>query len=131
MEDYDVFSEMNNIKTIIMGIDIDDEKFWREEIISNSKIEFMPIRFTLNLKDFSNDYIDKTKSLFIYYFDERNAYNNELLKIKKHFIHYQRRPKFAYIPNEEKYYNLKKMIQEIGIDIVDCKNSLLENIKKI
>lgn len=115
MEDYDVFSEMNNIKTIIMGIDIDDEKFWREEIISNSKIEFMPIRFTLNLKDFSNDYIDKTKSLFIYYFDERNAYNNELLKI----------------PNEEKYYNLKKMIQEIGIDIVDCKNSLLENIKKI
>ncbi len=131
MEDYDVFSEMNNIKTIIMGMDLDDEKFWREEVISNSQIEFMPIRFSYNSKDFSNDYINKTKSLFIYYFNERNTYNNELLKLKKHFIHYQRKPKFAYIPNEEKYCNLKKMIQEIGIDVVDCKNSLLENINKI
>ncbi len=94
MEDYDVFNEMNNIKTIIMGIDIEDEEFWREKIISNSEIEFMPIRFTRNLKNFSNDYIEKTKALFIYYFDDRNTYNNELLKMKKHFTHYQRRPKF-------------------------------------
>ncbi len=131
MEDYDVFNEMNNIKTIIMGIDLDDEKFWQEEIISNSQIEFMPIRFSYNLKNFSNNYINKTKSLFIYYYDEKNTYNNELLKMKKHFIHYQRRPIFAYIPNEEKYFNLKKILQEIGINIVNSKKELLKNIQNL
>lgn len=32
MEDYDITKEMNNIKPIIIGIDYDNESFWKDKI---------------------------------------------------------------------------------------------------
>ena len=77
MEDYDITNEMSNIKPIIMGIDYDNELFWKEKIITNDLVEFMPIRLSYNLDKFSYDYIEKTKKLFIYYYNSNNYYCNE------------------------------------------------------
>lgn len=131
MEDYDVFNEMQNIKTIIMGIDITNEKFWEDNILENQALEFMPIRLNYDLDGFSKEYIEKTKKLFIYYYNKNNVYNNELLRIKKHFKHYQRYPQVAFIPNEEEYYNLRKLIIDVGIIIFDNEDSLLNFIRNI
>ena len=125
MEDYDVFNEMNNIGKIIIVIE-DDEKFIKELI--NSNIEIIPIRFRYDLSSFTSDYIDKTKKLFIYYYNEENNCQNELLRIKKHFIHYQRYPFAAYVPNDIKYLKLKQILKELNIMIISNKQSLLNYI---
>lgn len=131
MEDYDITNEMSNIKPIIMGIDYDNESFWKEKIITNDLVEFMPIRLSYDLDKFSNDYIEKTKQLFIYYYNSNNYYNNEVLRLKKHFKHYQRFPKAAYIPNEQRFELLKKMINEIGIKVLDNENEVIKFIENI
>lgn len=133
MEDYDVFNEMQNIKnknTII--IIEDDEKFIIQNLL-NSSFEIIPIRFNYDLSCFSNNYIDKTKKLFTYYYNENNSYENELLRLKKHFIHYQRKPNIAYIPNDSKYIKLKNMLNEVGIKCISNKEQLINilNIKLI
>lgn len=133
MEDYDVFNEMQNIKdksTII--IIEDDEKFIIQNLL-NSSFEIIPIRFSYDLSCFSDSYIDKTKKLFIYYYNENNSYQNELLRLKKHFIHYQRKPIIAYIPDDDKYVKLKNILNEIGIKCVSDKAQLISmlNIKLI
>ncbi len=133
MEDYDVFNEMQNIKDKITIIIIeDDEKFIIQNLL-DSPIEIIPIRFNYDLSCFSNSYIDKTKKLFTYYYNENNSYENELLRLKKHFIHYQRNPIIAYIPNDNKYINLKNMLNEIGIKCISDKEQLISmlNIKLI
>ena len=38
--------------------------------------------------------------------EAKPSYENELLRLKKHFIHYQRNPIIAYIPNDSKYIKL-------------------------
>lgn len=119
MEDYDVFNEMKDIKKTI--IVVEDNIEFIEELFNNPNIEIMPIRFNYNLSSFSDAYIDKTKSLFIYYFNENNSYQNELLRIKKHFVHYQRKPNLAYIPNSKKYLKLKTMLEEIDIKVISDK----------
>ena len=131
MEDYDITNEMKNIKVIIMGIDYSNESFWRDKVITNDLVEFMPIRLSYDLDKFSNDYIEKTKQLFIYYYNLNNYYNNEVSRLKKHFKHYQRIPKVAYIPNEQKFELLKKMINEIGIKILDNENEVIKFIENI
>lgn len=131
MEDYDITNEMNDIKTIIMGIDYNNELFWKEKIISNNFIEFMPIRLSYDLDKFSNDYIEKTKQLFIYYYNPNNYYNNEMLRLKKHFKHYQRFPKVVYIPNEQKFELLKNMVNEIGIKVLDNEYEVIKYIENI
>lgn len=133
MEDYDVFNEMQNIKdknTII--IIEDDEKFIIQNLLDSS-FEIIPIRFNYDLSCFSNNYIDKTKKLFTYYYNENNSYENELLRLKKHFIHYQRNPIIAYIPNDSKYIKLKNMLNEIGIKCISDKEQFISmlNIKLI
>ena len=133
MEDYDVFNEMQNMKyksTII--IVEDDENFVIQNIL-NSSFEIIPIRFDYDLSCFSNDYVDKTKELFTYYYNEKNSYKNELLRLKKHFLHYQRKPFVAYIPNDNKYIKLKNMLNEIGIKCISNKQQLISmlNIKLI
>lgn len=133
MEDYDVFNEMQNIKdksTIIMIED--DEKFIIQNLLDSS-FEIMPIRLNYDLSCFSNNYIDKTKKLFTYYYNEKNSYENELLRLKKHFIHYQRKPNIAYIPNDSKYIKLRNMLNEIGIKCISDKEQLINilNIKLI
>ena len=48
-----------------------------------------------------------------------------MLKLKKHFIHYQRKPKYAYIPNVDKYKKLKKMLINLGVKCISDKKQLL------
>ena len=133
MEDYDVFNEMKNIndKRTIIIIE-DDENFIIQNLLDSS-LEIIPIRFNYNLSCFSEYYIDKTKKLFTFYYNENNSYQNELLRLKKHFIHYQRKPIIAYIPNDNKYINLKNMLNDIGIKCISNKEQLTSmlNIKLI
>lgn len=125
MEDYDVFNEMQNIKNRKSIIVVeDDEKFVMKNLL-DSAFEIIPIRFNYDLSCFSNNYIDKTKELFTFYYNENNSYENELLRLKKHFIHYQRKPIIAYIPNDNKYIKLKNMLIEIGIKCISDKQQFI------
>lgn len=118
MEDYDIFNEMKNIKKTIVVIE-DDEKFIKNLLDLN--IEIIPVRFDYDLSIFSDEYITKTKNLFTYYYDNKNSYHNEKLRLKKHFIHYQRKPFIAYIPNNEEYSQFKQILKELGIIVVSNK----------
>ncbi len=134
MEDYDVFNEMQNINDRqVIAIIEDDEEFVTQKLFSLNSVEVMPIRYNYDLSNFNDDYIEKTKALFTYYYNENNSYENEMLKLKKHFIHYQRKPKYAYIPNDSKYIKLKNMLNEIGIKCISDKEQLINilNIKLI
>ena len=104
MEDYDVFNEMQelNSKKSIIIIE-DDEDFILNNLLK-SNYEIIPIRFSYDLSCFSKKYINKTKELYTYYYDEKNTYKNEFMRLKKHFTHYQRKPKIAYVPS--KYKNI-------------------------
>lgn len=129
MEDYDVFNEMQNVKDRITIIVIEDDENFVNLNLLDSNIEVMPIRFSYDLSNFSDSYIDKTKNWFIFYYDEKNNYENELLRLKKHFIHYQREPSIAYIPYNSKYLELEKMLNEIGIKCVSDKEQFIEIVK--
>lgn len=131
MEDYDISKEMNNIKPIIMGIDYNNELFWREKVLTNNLVEFMPIRISYNLDKFSDEYVKMTKKLFTYYYDSNNYYDNERLRLKKHLKHYQRFPKIVYIPNDKEYELLKKMLNEIGIKVLDNEIEVIKFIENI
>lgn len=128
MEDYDAFNEMQNVKDkcTIMIVE-DDENFIIHNLL-NSSFEIIPIRLSYDLSCFSSDYIDKTKRLFTYYYNEDNSYQNELTRLKKHFIHYQRKPFISYIPNDNKYFRLKKILNEIGIECVSDKEQIVSRI---
>ena len=129
MEDYDVFNEMNNLdkKRTVIVVE-NNEKFIMN--IINMNYEIMPIRFDYDLSDFSKKYIDDTKKYFIYYYSEDNKYENEILRLKKHLIHFQRKPIIAYIPRNKKYNNLRKMIIELGIECISNKKSFIDILKK-
>ena len=129
MEDYDVFNEMQNVKDRITIIVIEDDENFVNLNLLDSNIEIMPIRFSYDLSNFSDSYIDKTKNWFIFYYDEKNNYENELLRLKKHFVHYQRKPIIAYVPRDSRYLELEKMFDEIGIRCVSDKEQLIEIVK--
>lgn len=131
MEDYDVFNEMQSShdRQVIAVIE-DDEEFVIQNLLNLNSVELMPIRLNYDLSNFSNGYIEKTKTLFTYYYNENNVYQNEMLRLKKHFIHYQRKPKYAYIPNVDKYENLKKMLTDLGIKCISNRKQLLFEINK-
>ena len=98
------------------------------QIVINSDNELIPIRFSYDLSCFSEPYIEKTKTLFTYYFNKDNTFNNELLRLKKHFVHFQRFPFIVYIPLEDKYCNLIKMMKELDIECVHDKNLFISKI---
>ena len=126
MEDYDVFNEMQNLNDRqVIAIIEDDEEFVVQKLFSLNSVEVMPIRYNYDLSNFADDYIEKTKALFTYYYNENNSYENEMLKLKKHFIHYQRKPKYAYIPSGDKYKYLKKMLINLGVKCISDKTQLL------
>ena len=131
MEDYDVFNEMQNLQTkkTIVVVE-DDENFVIQNLLDLPSVEIIPIRFNYDLSGFSKDYVEKTKKLFVYYYNEDNTYQNELLRLKKHFVHYQRRPVFAYIPNEDKYANLIKMLTDIDIKCIFDKKQVIYDINR-
>ena len=130
MEDYDVFNEMQDIKDKITIIVIEDDENFIIQNLLNSYFEIIPIRFNYDLSSFSNDYIDKTKKLFTFYYNENNSYENELLRLKKHFIHYQRKPIIAYIPNDSKYIKLKNMLTDIGLECISNKQELIKLLNR-
>ena len=128
MEDYDVFNEMQKIKNKSTIIIIEDDENFINQNLLDSSFEIIPLRFNYDLSCFSNSYIHKTQKLFTYYYNEKNSYENELLRLKKHFIHYQRKPNIAYIPNDSKYVKLKNMLNEIGIKCISDKEQLISMI---
>ena len=131
MEDYDVFNEMQNLNDRqVIAIIEDDEEFVAQKLFSLNSVEVMPMRFNYDLSNFTDDYIEKTKALFTYYYNENNSYENEMLKLKKHFIHYQRKPKYAYIPSADKYKNLKKMLITLGVKCISDKKQLLFEVNR-
>lgn len=129
MEDYDIYNEMNsNDKFILMGVDKDNYLFFQKNIIVNKKIEFMPIRLSYDLDDFSDSYVVDTKKLFIYYYNMDNCFDNELLRIRKHFKHYQRTPNIVFIPYGDEYIKLRKMFQELNIKVVSKEEDIISYI---
>ena len=129
MEDYDVFAEMQNMdeKQTIMFVE-DDEKFISENLL-NSDFECIPVRFTYNLDCFSKEYVELTKKLFTYYFEELNSFDNECLKLKKHFIHFQRNPFACYLPAiDGKYEDLYKMLLKLNVECITDKSIFLKKI---
>lgn len=116
MNDYS-FEESQNISDRIILIYEDNEKYILNNLL-NKGIEIIPIRFSYDLSNFSEEYIEKTKKLFIYYFNLNNSYKNELLRLKKHFQHYRRFPQIAYIPNKKEFFSIIKMLKELNIKVV-------------
>lgn len=86
MEDYSV-EELKNIKDTVVAFIEDDETLYDE---ISTYAEIILIRFSYNLSTFTEDYINKTKHLFTYYYNLDNSYNNEILRLKKHFKHFMR-----------------------------------------
>lgn len=123
MEDYCALAEMQDLKNkrVIAFVE-DDENFAIDNLI-NSQNELIPIRFSYDLSNFSKDYIELTKELFIYYFTKENTYKNELLRLKKHFVHYQRYPEIAYIPINNK--GLIQMLEELDVICFNTKEDFL------
>ena len=129
MEDYDINAEMKDIKTILMAVDKDDYIYFQNNVLSNDNVELMPIRLSYSLDEFSDEYINKTRELFIYYYNNDNSYDNELLRIKKHFKHYQRVPSIVYIPFE--YIELRKMFDELNIKVISSLKEVNDYIKSV
>ena len=123
MNDYS-FEKSQNISDRIILIYEDNEKYILNNLL-NKGIEIIPIRLTYDLSCFSKEYVEKTKKLFTYYYDKKNTYKNELLRLRKHFKHYRRFPQIAYIPNKKKFLPVIKMLEELNITIVHN----IENIK--
>lgn len=127
MEDYDVFLEMQNLKNKKTILIIEDDENFINNVLS-SEIEIIPIRFSYDLSSFSNQYIEKTKQLFTFYYNEKDSCYNETLKLKKHFVHYQRFPFIAYVPSEKKYYNLVNILNDLNIECISDKKLFLNKI---
>ena len=132
MEDYDVFNEMIDIKSkkCIMMFE-DDEEFITNNIL-NSDFELIPLRLSYNLSNHSTEYIENTKKLFTYYYNDKNSYKNELLRLKKHFVHYRRFPFIVYLPNRnEDFENLIKMFIDLNIECIFDKEQFLKKIGSV
>lgn len=127
MEDYSP-EELQNIKDKIVMIVEDDETLYDE---ISSYAEVIPLRFSYDLSSFSNEYIDKTKCLFSYYYTINNFYNNEMLRIKKHFKHFMRYPNYLYInENNSNYELVKKICNDLDIECITNKELFILKVKE-
>ncbi len=126
MEDYST-EELSNIKDTIVMIVEDDETLY-DKICPFTEV--MPLRFTYDLSYLSKEYIDKTKKLFSYYYSLDNFYNNEILRLKKHFKHFMRYPKFIYISKYNPNYDLiEKVCKDLEIELISNKEELISKVK--
>jgi len=127
MEDYDVLNEMHSINQKIVMLVEDDEKLFFD---ISSFCEVMPLRFSYDLSNFSDSYIEKTKKLFSYYFNLENSYKNELLRLKKHFTHFSRFPFILYISKSNNNYEIINSIcEDLNIECVTNKQLFIKKIK--
>ena len=102
---------------------VEDDETLYDKI--SSYAEVIPLRFSYDLSSFSNEYIDKTKSLFTYYYTIDNFYNNEMLRLKKHFKHFMRYPKYLYINENNQWYPAK----HITIDVDNADTTIYTEIE--
>ena len=131
MEDYDI-SEMNNNKEIVLFVDEDNEFILNH--LSNDRVEFLPFRLSYDLSKHTKEYQDKTKTLFSFYYNKDNSYENEKLRLKKHFVHYQRFPSIAFVsPSLKEYIVISNMLNQLGIkvtsNIIDIYRYISKNEK--
>lgn len=124
MEDYTINEINNNTNKILLAIE-DNEEYIKRFIL-NSNIELMPLRFSYDLSCFSDEYQDKTKELFSFYYNKENNMKNEMLRLKKHFKHYMRTPNIVYIKEENNY--LCDIFNELKIEYT---NDLETAVKKL
>lgn len=127
MEDYDIFNEMHlKNKKVVMIVENDENLFF--EI--SPFCDVMPLRFSYDISNFSNQYVERTKSLFSYYYNINNSYKNELLRLKKHFIHYQRYPFMLYISKKNANYKIiKEICEDLHIECVTNKRLFIKKVK--
>ena len=127
MDDYDVFNEMNNIKEKIVMFVEEDEKIYE---FLKEECECIPFRFSYDVSNFSSNYLNDTKNLFTYYYNEKNSFENELLKLKKHFKHYRRYPFICYISKKNSYYHImEKICDKSNIELISNKKTFIKKIK--
>ena len=128
MEDYDVFNEMQNLKNKKVIAFVEDNENFVLNNLADGGFELIPIRLSYDLSNFSKMYVEKTRELFAYYYNRSNPHNNELARLKKHFVHYQRFPFIAYIPLEDKYFKLIEMLKSLNIECVNDRYVFLNKI---
>jgi len=128
MEDYSM-DEINNKKNIVILFVEKEETELGKKLISIKDIESLPLRFGYNLDLYSDEYIELTKSLFIFHYDERNSFQNECLKLKKFLQHYQRNVTCMYINNDFECDKLIKMATDLLIPIIRKESDLFKLIK--
>lgn len=125
MEDYSI-EEMRNIKEKVVMIVEEDEK------LINTLLpicEIIPLRFSYSLEEYSSDYIEKTKSLFSFYYNLDDCFENEILKLKKHFKHFMRYPNMIYVNKINKNYDLVLNIcNELNIECINNKELFIKKI---
>lgn len=127
MEDYDIL-EMKNLNSKKVVLVVEDDENFVLDIINNDDFIVMPIRFSYNLSKFSDEYVKKTKELFSYYYNKDNILKNELVRMKKHFVHYQRNPFIAYVPYKNEYKDLTEILNELNIECLSNKDKFLKKI---
>ena len=71
MEDYDIL-EMENLKSKKIALVVEDDENFVLDIINNDEFIVIPIRFSYNLSKFSDEYVNKTKELFSFYYNKNN-----------------------------------------------------------
>lgn len=126
MEDYSV-EELKNIKDTVVAFIEDDETLYNR---LSTYVEIIPLRFSYDLSSFTEKYINKTKHLFTYYFTLDNNYNNEILRLKKHFKHFMRYPKYLYInKNNQNYELIKKVCTDTEIELITNKETFINKVK--
>lgn len=119
--------EIQNINRKIVIVVEDDENLINK---ISSFCEAMPLRFSYDLSGFSNKYINETKQLFSYYYNLKNSYNNEVLRLKKHFKHFLRYPFILYISKKNPNYELViKLCNDLKIECVSNKKLFISKIK--
>ena len=125
MEDYST-EELQNIKDLVVAIIEDDETLY-DKLYNYAEI--IPIRFSYDLS-FTKDYISKTKHLFTYYYNLDNTYKNEILRLKKHFKHFMRYPKYLYINNNNPNFELiNKVCTDTEIELITSKETFINKVK--
>lgn len=126
MEDYSI-EEIHNINNKVVMLVEDDEHL----IDTLSPFcEIMPLRFSYNLDNFTASYIEKTKTLFSYYYNITNTYNNELLRLKKHFKHFLRKPFILYVNKKNSNYKLiANICNDLKIECISNRRLFISKIK--
>lgn len=127
MEDYSM-DEINDKKNIVILFVEKEETVLGKRLVNIKNIEILPLKFGYDLSLYSDEYIELTKGLFIFYHDENNPYQNECLKLKKFLQHYQRNATCMYISNDLSCDRLIKISKDLSIPVIRTESDLVKLI---